>query len=185
MSPQAGAATWCFLLRDEHKESLNFHPRGHNRVCHWATYPAQHLHHSTGDASPVFLQGTGINQRELSDHRESDNILFKSSVGELQPGNKAVGARLCLDEALLACPLPVGRSGSICEPSPTRPERLVQLISGHTGAIHHQATCGNHFDFTCFLCCRGTVKAEVACLIHGELYNDANWWCRCRIGAGL
>lgn len=74
------------LLRDKHKGRLSFQPWGDNRACRRATYPAQHLCHRTGDETSVFLQGTRINQRELSDHGEMDNILFQSSSseGELQ-----------------------------------------------------------------------------------------------------
>ncbi len=72
------------LLRDEHKGRLNFLPLGDNSACHSATYPAQHLHHGTGDETSVFLQRMGINQREQSDHREVDNILLQSSQVELQ-----------------------------------------------------------------------------------------------------
>lgn len=99
----------CLLLRDKHKGRLYFHPWGDNKACHRATYPAQHLRHRTGDETSIFLQGTTINQRELSDHREMDNILFEltSSKGELQQEklleHDSPQMRLCL-----AYPLTVG-----------------------------------------------------------------------------
>lgn len=114
----------CLLLRDKHKGRLYFHPWGDNSACHRATYPAQHLCHTTGDEACIFLQGMRINQRRLADHRGMDDILFQSTSSEGEQEklleHDSPGMRLCL-----ACLLIVGFRLNLPTISPRWPHCLV------------------------------------------------------------